>query len=454
MTQRGLQPHGFTAEAHRRAGHVGTLASDLTVFPLEGATRRRWYLMMAAALLLTVTGVVSTTVLLVSGVGVWGLNNTVVWGNDIVGTIWWIGIAHAATILSAVLLLIGKEWRTSLNRYGEAMALYATICSAIFPILHLGRPDYFYWLLPYASTLEVWPQFRSPLQWDVFSYLFYFLYVLVFGYVGMIPDLALLRNRARRRWHAVVYGVLALGWRGSARQWAVWRRVYRSLAILAIPAVFVHTGGAYLFSSSVLPDWHSSILPAFVMFGGIFSGFALLAIITVVLRQAFDLGHYLTGLHLDYLGRGMMLFGALLLYAHGVKEFHAFYGGDPAPLGALAERVAGPYALHYWGALAVCLGAVAALAFPAVRCRPLPLAAVSAAVVAAMWVERYVLVVAGQSHGFLPARWATYSPTVWDWTLLAGTVGLFLLLFLVFMRVLPVLSVTEVQHSLHESREH
>ena len=453
MTKPGLQPHGFSAQAYEPAKGAGALAHELMVSPLDAPARRRWYGLLAGALLLTAAGAVSTAVLLSQGIGIWGVNNTVAWGIAIVSTIWWIGIAHAATILSAVLLLIGKEWRTSLNRYGEAMALYATLCAALFPILHLGRPGYFYWMLPYSSTTAVWPQFRSPLEWDVFSYLFYLVYVFAFGYVGMIPDLALLRGRARTRVQALFYGVLALGWRGSARQWAVWRRLYRSLAALAIPAVFVHTGGAYLFASSVLPGWHSTILPAYVMFGAIFSGFALLAIITVILREAFDLHDYLTGVHFDYLGRAILLFGALMLYAHLFKEFHAAFGGGVAAPAALADRAAGPYAVLYWGALAVNLAAVLALAWPAVRCRPAALLVVSGAVVLAMWVERYVLLVTGLYRGYLPARWMTYSPTVWDWTLLAGTVGLFLVMFLLFVRVLPVLSISDVKQSLHEGRE-
>ncbi|MGQ9368248.1 NrfD/PsrC family molybdoenzyme membrane anchor subunit [Azospirillum sp. ST 5-10] len=452
MSESGLQPHGFTARAYRSTKAAGALAHEFAVFPLDARSRRRWWLLLAAGLLLTAAGAVSTAVLLRDGLGIWGINNTVAWGIAIVSTIWWIGIAHAATLLSAVLLLIGKEWRTSLNRYGEAMALYAALCAAIFPILHLGRPGYFYWMFPYASTTGVWPQFRSPLEWDVFSYLFYLVYVFVFGYVGMIPDLAILRGRARTRLRALIYGVAALGWRGSAGQWAVWRAIYRSLAALAIPAVFVHTGGAYLFASSPLPGWHSTILPAYVMFGALFSGFALLAIITVVLREAFDLHDYLSRVHLDYLGRAILLFGALMLYAHAFKEFHAAYGAG-AGLDALVERATGPYAVLYWGALAVNVGAVALLVRPGVRCSPVALLAVSAAVVAGMWVDRYVLLVTGLSRGFLPARWETYSPTVWDWTLLAGTGGLFLVLFLLFVRVLPLLSITDVKESLHEGRD-
>jgi Ni/Fe-hydrogenase subunit HybB-like protein len=447
-------------------GHAGAVASDvvprqpfasineqISAITLHPPYRRNWWIGILMSGALVGLLVVSIGWLLLRGVGIWNLNIPVNWGLAIINYVWWIAIGSAGTLISALLLLLGAVWRNSLNRFAEAMTVFAVICAAIFPIIHLGRPFFFLWLFPYPNVLGAWPQFRSPLEWDVFAVPIYLLVSILFWYIGLVPDLASVRDRATARSAQVFYGLLSLGWRGSAVHWARWQRVYRLIAILGVPLVVsVHSGVALLYAVGQLPGWHSTIFPPFFVIGAIFNGFAVVAMIAIVLRHAFGLGNLVTGRHLDILAMVLLATGIAVGYCYLMEAFTAWYSGDLYERQTLYDRAAGIYAFSYWGAILCNVVATQVLWWPKARRNALVLFAVSSVVTIGMWLERFMLQTTALYKDFLPSAYGFYLPSFWEYSTLLGSIGLFFFLFLLFVRFLPMISIFEVEEVIADER--
>ncbi len=386
------------------------------------------------------------------GVGVWGNNIPVNWGFPIANYVWFLGIGHAGTLISALLLLTGTGRRNVLNRFAESMTLFSVICAGLYPILHLGRPWLFYWTAPYPSTMQVWPQFKSPLAWDFFAVLIYLIVSAIFWYIGAIPDFASVRDRATTRPAQVFYGLLALGWRGSARHWARWRQAYRLTAALAVPLVFAVTASyALLFAAGPVPGWASTIYPPYFFAGAVFSGFAVVAMIAVILRHALGLGALLTESHLDLIGKLLLATGLMTAYGYLAEAFTALYSGDSFELNTLMDRLGGMYAWSYWGAVIANFVPLQLLWFARVRQHPIALGLIGLSVTIGMWLERYMLLVSSLYRDWLVSSWGSFHATFWDWSLFAGMIGVFLVPFLLFVRFLPVISVFEIREARFEA---
>jgi molybdopterin-containing oxidoreductase family membrane subunit len=391
--------------------------------------------------------------LLAIGVGIWGINIPVAWGFAIVNFVWWIGIGHAGTLISAILLLFRQKWRTSINRFAEAMTLFAVACAGMFPLLHLGRPWFFYWLFPYPNTMGVWPQFRSPLIWDVFAVSTYFTVSLLFWYVGLIPDLATLRDRSSSRLGRILYGMLAMGWRGSAYHWRRYEVTYLILAGLATPLVVsVHTVVSFDFAVANLPGWHSTIFPPYFVAGAIYSGFAMVLVLAIPLRLFYNLEDFITERHLRNSAKIMLATGLIVAYGYFIEAFMAWYSGNPYEKYSQLNRMGGPYAAVYWVLIACNVAIPQSLWFRKVRGSSLALFLVSLVVLLGMWLERYMIVVVSLHRDFLPSSWGMYAPTMWDYATFFGTIGLFLTLLFLFIRFLPMISISEMRQLLPESQ--
>jgi molybdopterin-containing oxidoreductase family membrane subunit len=427
---------------------------EVTGIPLQFPQARAWWFWFLAATSLLALYIVSAWVLFVRGVGVWGNNIPVNWGIAISNYIWWIGIGHAGTLISAMLLLLRQTWRNSLNRFAEAMTLFAVVCGGLYPILHLGRPWRFYWITPYPSTMRIWPQFTSPLTWDFFAVLTYLTVSLVFWYIGAIPDFASTRDRASSRPAQVFYGLLALGWRGAARHWARWRQAYRLCAAIAVPLVVsVHSEISLLFAAGPIVGWTSTVFPPYFVLGAAFSGFAVVSMLATTLRHAFGLQNLVTDRHLDMLGRLTLACGMMTAYGYVSEVFASLYSGDPHELQTLHDRLAGPYAWSYWGAVILNFVPLQLLWLGRLRRNPIALFAVSLAVTVGMWLERYMLLFSTLFRDYLVSSWGPYRPSFWEWSLFAGSIGLFLTLFLLFVRMLPMISAFEIKEARFEERE-
>ncbi len=389
------------------------------------------------------------------GVGVWGINIPVGWGFAIINFVWWIGIGHAGTLISAILLLLHQQWRTSINRLAEAMTLFAVACAGLFPLVHLGRPQFFYWLFPYPATTDMWPQFRSPLMWDVFAVSTYGTVSLLFWYLGLIPDLATMRDRSENRRVARTYGLFALGWRNSARHWMHYKKTYLILAALATPLVVsVHTTVSWDFSVGIVSAWHSTVFPPYFVGGAIFCGFAMVLVITIPLRRVYGIKNLVTAKHLDNMAKIMLAAGMTVSYGYLMDASMAWYKNEPYDSYIYTNRFGGPYGAIYWG-LIVCNCLVPQLLwFPYFRRQTICLFSIAMVINVGMWLERFVIISLSLHRDYLPSDWAMYYPTVWDWLLYLGTFGLFLTLMLLFLRLLPAISMTEVRELVHESKEH
>ncbi|MCA3182407.1 MULTISPECIES: NrfD/PsrC family molybdoenzyme membrane anchor subunit [unclassified Cupriavidus] len=422
---------------------------------LERPVRLPWL----AAFLLTFAGMLvfmgATAWLFAKGVGIWGVDIPVAWGFAIGNFVWWIGIGHAGTFISAFLLLLRQQWRTSINRFAEAMTLFAAAIAGLFPILHLGRPWFFYWLVPYPNVMNVWPQWRSPLVWDLFAIGTYLIVSLLFWYVGLIPDLATLRDRAclrGRRRVAQTYGLLALGWRGDARHWARYESAYKLLAGLATPLVIaVHSIVSLDFAVGNTPGYHSTIFPPYFVAGALFSGFAMVLTLAIPLRHAFGLHDFITSRHLANAAKIILTMSVIVAYGYASEIFTAFYSGDQYEIFLVRNRWAGPYAGVYWAMLACNVLVPQCLWWRRVRHSPLALFALSLVINTGMWMERFLIVVSSLHRDFLPSSWGMFYPTVWDWIMLAGSIAMFAWLFLVFIRCLPVISIAEMRELVHAS---
>ncbi|PEQ13653.1 hydrogenase [Novosphingobium sp. PC22D] len=427
------------------------ITGEVVSIPPRFPAPRAWWLLFAGALALLALWVVAVAVLLVRGPGVWGNNIPVGWGFPIIGYVWWLGIGHAGTLISSMLLLLSRSWRNSLNRFAEAMTLFAVVCAGLLPILHLGRPWYFYWMAPYPNTMGVWPQFRSPLAWDFFAVVVYLVVSVAFWYVGIIPDLASARDRATKRRWQFFFGLLALGWRGAGSHWLRWRQAYRLTAALAIPLVALVTASyALLFAGGPVHGWNSTIFPAYFLVGAVFSGFAVVGILAVVIRSLLGLRDLITPLHFDRIGKLLLATGLMTLYGYLADAFTALYGGG-YELETLHDRVGGAYAWSFWGAVVLNFVPLQFMWRRRFRTSPIVLALVGVSVAAGMWLERYMLVVTGLFRDWTGSSTGLFHATFWDWALFAGFIGVFATGMLLFVRLLPVVSAFEIKREIGES---
>ncbi len=428
-------------------GHtLSTVTDKIAAITLTPGSHWGWVFGLCVSFLLVLVLIGSICYLFLRGVGIWGINIPVAWGFAIINFVWWIGIGHAGTLISAILLLLRQEWRTSINRFAEAMTLFAVCCAGLFPILHLGRPWLFYWLFPYPNTMGVWPQFRSPLMWDVFAVSTYGIVSLLFWYVGLVPDMATLRDRATNKPAQIIYGFLAMGWRGSARHWVRYEMAYLLLAGIATPLVIsVHTVVSFDFSVAQLPGWHSTIFPPYFVAGAIYSGFAMVLTLAIPIRKFYKLEDFVTMRHLNNMAKIMLATGMIVTYGYAMETFIAFYSGNEFERFVLVNRMIGPYAPVYW-MLILCNCTIPQLLwFRKVRGNVAALFVIALVVNIGMWLERFVIVVTSLHRDFLPSSWGMYMPTFWDISTFVGTIGLFLFLMFLFIRFLPVISIAEMR---------
>jgi len=428
-------------------GHTyGTVTDQISAIVLTRKPPKAWFVAFGFAFMLTSVLMLAIGYVVIAGVGIWGLNLPVMWGWAITNFVWWIGIGHAGTLISAILLLLHQDWRTSINRFAEAMTLFAVACAGLFPLLHLGRQWLFYWLMPYPNTMGLWPQFRSPLVWDVFAVSTYGTVSLLFWYVGLIPDLATLRDKARKRIPQVVYGMLAMGWRGSARHWHRYETAYLLLAGLATPLVVsVHTVVSFDFAVGVLPGWHTTVFPPYFVAGAIYSGFAMVITLAIPLRSFYGLEDFVTMRHLQNMAKIMLATGLIVAYGYGMELFMAWYSGNQFEEFLILNRMTGPYALHY-GTLILCNVLIPQLLWlKRIRSNVPALWIIAIIINVGMWLERFVIIVVSLHRDFLPSSWGMFFPTFWDWATFLGTIGLFLSLLFLFIRFLPMISIFEMR---------
>ncbi len=408
---------------------------------------------LVVAFLLTLVLVASVTYTVLTGIGTWGNNIPVAWAFAITNFVWWIGIGHAGTFISAFLLLLEQPWRASINRFAEAMTLFAVLQAGLFPVLHLGRPWFFYWLIPYPSTMGVWPQFRSSLPWDVAAVTTYFTISLLFFYLGLIPDLAAMRDRAVEPWRRRIYGIFALGWRGSAHAWNRWRIGYGLLGGLATPLVVsVHSIVSTDFAIAILPGWHSHVFPPYFVAGAIFSGFAMVLTLMIPARRLYRLEHVITTKHLDMMARMLLVTGWIVTYAYAVEAYGAYYSRDPFELTLyFVTRPKGPMAWSFWLVIFCNCVAPQVLWWHRARTSTAWLFALSLVIQVGMWMERFLLIVTSQSQDFLPSNWGSYAPSPVDAGNLIGSIGFFMLLFLLFLRFVPFIPISELKALRYET---
>jgi Ni/Fe-hydrogenase subunit HybB-like protein len=436
-------------------GHTyASITDKISTIVLTQGTPRGWYIGIGIALLLVMGLLYGLSILLAIGVGVWGINIPVGWGFAIVNFVWWIGIGHAGTLISAILLLLHQRWRTSINRFAEAMTIFAVCCAGIFPLIHVGRPWLAYWLLPYPNTMGTWPQFRSPLVWDVFAVSTYATVSLMFWFIGLIPDLATLRDRARHRLAKVLYGILAMGWRGSAIHWHRYETASLLLAGLATPLVIsVHTVVSFDFATGIVPGWHSTIFPPYFVAGAIYSGFAMVMTLAIPLRAFYKLEDFITMRHLDNMAKVMLATGLIVAYGYMMEAFMGFYSGNKYDQYVTLNRMVGPYAKAYWALIFCNIVVPQTLWSRRVRSSAAALFIISIVVNVGMWLERYVIVVTSLHRDFLPSSWGMYSATRYDWMIYLGTIGLFFTLFFLFIRFLPMISIFEMRGLVPQKEE-
>jgi len=393
--------------------------------------------------------------LIFTGVGVWGNNNPVMWAFDITNFVFWVGIGHAGTLISAILFLFRQKWRTGINRFAEAMTIFAVICAGTFPGIHIGRVWAAYWLFPIPNQMQMWPQFRSPLLWDVFAVGTYFTVSLVFWYMGMIPDLATLRDRANTKLKAILYGLFSLGWRGSNRHWHRYERAYLLLAALSTPLVLsVHSVVSFDFAVSQVPGWHTTIFPPYFVAGAIFSGFAMVVTLAVPARAIFGLQDFITMRHLENMNKVILLTGCMVGFAYSMEMFIAWYSGSMYEKFAFINRAFGQYWWAYWIMVSCNVITPQIFWFKWVRTSVPIMFAASLLVNVGMWFERFVIIVTSLAQDFLPSSWGYYKPTWVDICMLIGSFGLFCTLFLLFMRYLPVIAMAEVKGVMPQANPH
>ncbi|HKS21687.1 MAG TPA: NrfD/PsrC family molybdoenzyme membrane anchor subunit [Thermoanaerobaculia bacterium] len=449
-------PARFIPSPTVEPGHTFASVTDhISSIVLRKKMPPSWWLLLGVGML--GMGLLSVAIVAIVGVGVglWGINHPVGWGFDIVNFVWWIGIGHAGTLISAILLLLRQEWRTSINRFAEAMTLFAVAAAGLYPALHTGRPWYDYWLFPYPNTMVLWPQFRSPLMWDVFAVSTYATVSLLFWFVGLIPDLATLRDRASGRVARTIYGALALGWRGSAKHWYRYETAYLLLAGLSTPLVLsVHTIVSFDFAVSQIPGWHATFFPPYFVAGAVYAGFAMVLTLAIPARKIFKLEDFITMRHLENMGKVMLATGMIVFYSYVIEAFFAFYSGNTFERFMWTNRAFGPYK-HMYVALLICNGLAPQLVwFKRIRTSPLGLFITAMFVNVGMWLERFVIIPTSLSRDFLPSSWGMYHGSIWDWAMYLGSMGLFLFLLALFIRFLPMISIFEMRTMLPGAEPH
>jgi len=431
-----------------------SVTDKISTIVLTRPTSLGWLVGFGLAFSIVMLLTVSIAWLIIKGVGIWGINIPIGWGFAIVNFVWWIGIGHAGTLISAILFLLNQKWRTSINRFAEAMTLFAVACAGIFPLIHTGRPWYAYWMFPYPSTMGIWPQFRSPLIWDVFAVSTYGTVSLLFWFVGLIPDLATLRDRAVTKPKQIIYGMLAMGWRGSARHWHGYQSAYLLLAGLATPLVLsVHTVVSFDFAIAIVPGWHTTIFPPYFVAGAIYSGFAMVITIAVPLRKAYGLEDFITMRHLENMAKVMLATGLIVAYGYFFEFFMAEYSGNKFDVYLVQQRLHGPYSSFYFALILCNIVTPQLLWFQKVRTNVPLLFVMSLIINLGMWLERFVIVVISLTRDFMPSAWGRYSATFWDYATLLGTMGLFTALLFLFVRGLPAISIAEMRELVADTSE-
>ncbi len=422
---------------------------------VEGPTPKMWWVLFSFSVSLLMVLVGSVGFLVWEGTGIWGLNNPVGWGWAIVNFVFWVGIGHAGTLISAVLHLFRQKWRTSINRFAEAMTIFAVICALLFPTIHVGRVWVLYWFFPIPNQMSMWPNFRSPLLWDVFAVSIYFTVSLLFWYVGLVPDIATLRDRAKTRAKKIIYGILSLGWRGANRHWRHYELGYLILAGLSTPLVLsVHSVVSTDFATSIVPGWHTTIFPPYFVAGAIFSGFAMVMTLAIIARKAFHMEDFITINHLEKMAKIIMVTGLMVGYAYSMEFFISWYSGNEFEKFAFINRAFGPYAWAYW--IMISCNVIIPQMFwsKKLRTNVAVLFVLSIFVNIGMWFERFVIIASSLSRDYLPSSWDYYSPTIWDISTLIGSFGLFFTLFLLFLRFLPMISMAEIKGVLPQANPH
>ena len=424
----------------------GTVTTDILRANESAKAPKSWY--FALAISFTLMSMLGAMIgyLIFTGVGVWGNNNPVAWGYPIVNFVFWVGIGHAGTLISAILFLFRQKWRTAINRFAEAMTIFAVICAGTFPGIHIGRVWLAYWLFPIPNQMDMWPQFRSPLLWDVFAVGTYFTVSLLFWYLGMVPDLATMRDRATSKVKQLIYGLLSLGWRGSMRHWHRYERAYLLLAALATPLVLsVHSVVSFDFAVSQLPGWHTTIFPPYFVAGAIFSGFAMVMTLAIPARQLWGLKNFITMRHLENMCKVVLFTGSIVGYAYAMEFFIAWYSGEIYESFAFINRAFGPYGWAYWIMVSCNVLTPQIFWFKKARNNIAIIFTASLLVNVGMWFERFVIVVTSLANDFLPSSWGMYEPTWVDVLTFLGSFGLFMTFFLLFIRFLPILAIAELK---------
>jgi molybdopterin-containing oxidoreductase family membrane subunit len=455
-TQQVAIPARFVPSPTVEPGHTfASITDHISSIVLKRKMPLAWWIVFAVGMM--GVGVLTAAIgkLVLVGVGIWGINHPVGWGFDIINFVWWIGIGHAGTLISAILLLLRQEWRTSINRFAEAMTLFAVASAGLYPALHTGRPWYDFWLFPYPNTMTLWPQFRSPLMWDVFAVSTYATVSLLFWYVGLIPDLATLRDRSNSPVARVLYGMFSLGWRGSAKHWYRYETAYLLLAGLSTPLVLsVHTIVSFDFAVASLPGWHATFFPPYFVAGAVFAGFAMVLTLAIPARKWFKLEDFITIKHLENMGKVMLATGLIVFYAYAMEAFFSWYSGNIFERYTMWNRAFGPYGKMYW-MLIVCNGLAPQLMWiKRFRTTPALLFITAMFVNVGMWLERFVIIPTSLHRDFLPSSWGMYHGTVWDWAMYIGSIGLFLFLLALFLRFLPMISIFEMRTLLPEAHTH
>ena len=429
--------------------------SDSVSRVVEAKTPRAWWILFSIFSAGTLMLLVAVGYLVWQGIGVWGLMIPVGWGFDITNLVFWIGIGHAGTLISAILFLLRQKWRTSINRFSEAMTIFAVMVALMFPAIHVGRIWVLYFVFPIPNQMGVWPNFRSPLLWDFFAFSTYFTVSLLFWYVGLIPDLATLRDRATQKIKKIIYGFLALGWRGGNKQWKHYELAYLVLAALATPLVLsVHSVVSMDFATSVLPGWHTTIFPPYFVAGAIYSGFAMVMTLALFARTAFGLQDIFNLRVLERMNLIMMVTGSMVGYAYSMEFFTAWYSGNDYELFTFINRATGPYAWAYW-TMVTCNVIVPQFFWSKKLRTSIPFMFVASLLInVGMWFERFVIVVTSLAQDYLPAAWDYYTPTKWEVITLIGSFCLFFTLFLLFLRFLPMVAMAEVKGVLPEAQVH
>lgn len=414
---------------------------------------RVWWIAFVVSVALTTVFLIMIFMVFTRGIGIWGVNTTVVWGFAIADYVWWIGIGNAGTLISAMLLLMRQKWRASTNRFAEAMTLFAATIAGIFPIIHMGRPLYWYWLTPYPNTMHLWPQWRSALIWDFWAILSYILFSILFWYVGLIPDFATMRDRARTKAPRAIYGALALGWRGAAQHWYVYERLHIALACLGVPLVVsLHSVVGMDFAASLMPGWQETIFPPYFVVGAMYSGFAMVVCLAALVRWGFRMESLITVAHFDVMAKVILTAAIVMGVSYATEWFNAWYGGDPTDRKLVAFEFTGAYAPMFWTMLACNVAIPQAFWFSAVRQRISAVFLISVLINIGMWFERILIIWNTLSHDYTPSMWRLFIPTFWDWVTTFGSLGLFALMYLVFVRLIPVVSMHEVRRLIAEER--